>query len=232
MNSGANHTQAVDLRNEGDQPVRIHARIDDWYLTKDGTPQFKLADTSEFSCTSWVRLNPADQELAPHGTGTVRFTTTAPANSPEAGYRCAIMFDFLPPGGDLKGKGRDVVFQSRIATLVYVTIGSPVPSVELTNLQTRTGAGKRLEIVASLANKGNVHVRLKGKASILTLAGDHVRDIELPNVPVLPKSDRDVAIPVEGEPLPGGQYKVEVRIDIGQPELIVGETALTVEKSP
>ena len=41
-----------------------------------------------------------------------------------------------------------------------------------------------------------------------------------------------MAIPVSAadKPLPAGEYRVEVRIDVGMPALIVGETTLKVPK--
>jgi hypothetical protein len=54
----------------------------------------------------------------------------------------------------------------------------------------------------------------------------------LPNVPVLPESERDVTIPTAGErdpPLPPGTYRVEVKFDLGLPALVVGETTLEIK---
>jgi hypothetical protein len=54
----------------------------------------------------------------------------------------------------------------------------------------------------------------------------------VPDVPVLPESEREVAIdtvdPDEPRPLPPGEYRVEVRIDAGMPAVLVGETTLKV----
>jgi hypothetical protein len=51
-------------------------------------------------------------------------------------------------------------------------------------------------------------------------------------VPVLPESEREVAIVAfEAEkPLPPGEYRVEVRFDVGMPAVIVGETTLKVPR--
>jgi hypothetical protein len=53
----------------------------------------------------------------------------------------------------------------------------------------------------------------------------------VPDVPVLPESEREVAItaldPDKPAP-PAGEYRVEVKIDVGMPAVIVGETTLKV----
>jgi P pilus assembly chaperone PapD len=230
MGSGGTHTQAVRLANQGTEPVRIHARVDDWYLSKDGTPQFKGVDAADpFSAAAWVRLNPPELVVKPGAEGTIRFTTTAPKDTVEGGYRTSIMFEFSPESEDLASRGRQVAFRGRIATLVYVTVGKPVPAVDLIDLQIRTPQGQPAQIVATLKNSGRVQVRIKGTATVSGSTGKIVRQLTLPDVPVLPMSERDVAIPTAGEkqePLPPGEYRVEVKIDVGLPALLVGETTM------
>jgi hypothetical protein len=85
--------------------------------------------------------------------------------------------------------------------------------------------------VATLKNTSRVHVRTKGTMAIYDESGNLARQIPVPNVPVLPESERDVNIPTAGEkeaPLPPGKYRVEVKFDIGQPALLVGETTFEV----
>lgn len=228
LGPGATHTQAVTLRNDSKNAVRVRARVDDWYLSKDGTPQFKAVDPGDrYSAAAWVRLNPPEQLVNPGATAVVRFTTTVPKDAKEGGYRCAIMFEFDPPDADPAAKGRDVMFRGRVATLVYATVGAPVPAVDLTDLQVRTAPGRPAEIVATLKNSSRIHVRTKGTMVIFDGTGQIVRQAPVPNVPVLPESERDVNILTAQEseaPLPPGKYRVEVKIDVGQPAIIVGET--------
>jgi P pilus assembly chaperone PapD len=233
LNPGATHTQAVTLKNDSKQPARVRARVDDWYLSKDGTPQFKSADPADpYSAAAWLRLNPPEQLVASGATAVVRFTTTVPAGTKEGGYRCAVMFEFDPPDADPASRGRDVTFRGRVATLLYATVGNPKPAVELTDLQVRAPRGQLPAIVATLTNSGRVHVRTSGSVIFSDAAGHVVRQAPLPNVPVLPQSERDVNIPTAGErepPLPPGTYKVEVKFDLGLPALVVGETTLEIK---
>jgi P pilus assembly chaperone PapD len=232
LGAGASHTQVVTLHNDGKKAVRIRARVDDWYLSKDGTPQFKPTDPNDrFSAASWLRVNPPEQLVAAAATATVRFTTTVPAGTSDGGYRCAVMFEFDPPDADPVAKSRDVMFRGRVATLLYATVGSPVPSVDLTDLQIVTARNQLPTVVATLKNVSRTHVRTKGVLAIYDGTGKLVREVPIPNVPVLPMSERDVAIPTmaeNGSLLAPGTYRVEVRIDVGQPAMIVGETTLEI----
>ncbi len=231
---GGTHTQAVALTNQSDKPVRIRARVEDWYLAKDGTPQFKAAAPDAWtSAARWVRLAPPEQVVDPGKEGVVRFTTTVPAATAEGGYRAAILFEFSPPGADPVARGRDVLFQTRVATIVYINVGQPAIQVDLTNLVVRTPAGRPAEVVATLKNGSRANLRTKGTLTLYDRAGTVVRQIDVPNVPVLPESERDVAIPTAGErdpPLVPGDYRVELKLDVGMRELLVGETVLTVAR--
>jgi P pilus assembly chaperone PapD len=231
---GGAHTQAVTLSNQGKDPVRIRAQVMDWFLSHDGTPQFQApipAAEQKYGAATWVRVAPPEQVVAPGEVGTVRFTTTIPKDAVDGGYRTAIMFEVGPASGDLLAARRQVRFRSRVATLLYVTVGKPQPAVDLTNLVTRTPAGQPAQIVATLRNTGHVHVRTTGVLTLYGADGKMVRELDVPNVPVLPESEREVAISTtkEGQdPLPPGEYRVEVKLDVGLPALLVGETTLKV----
>jgi hypothetical protein len=210
-------------------------RIDEYWLSRDGTPQFKLATPGEaFSASGWVRANPSDFTIKAGETATVRATTTVPADAREGSYRCAVMFEFDPPGGDARSARKDMQFRGRVATLIYATVGSPKAAVELTDLQVRATPNASSDVVVLLANAGRGYVRTRGTMTISTPDGRVLREIAVPNVPVLPESAREVLIPTirPGDaPLDPGRYKVEVRIDVGQAALLVAETALEVTRA-
>lgn len=231
---GSSHTQAITLTNQGAAPIRIRATADDWYLSKDGTPQFEPAPPGTWSSAAgWMRLAPPEQVVEPGRQGVVRFTLTVPPGTEPAGYRAAVMFEFADPAADPAARGRQMTFRSRVATVVYATVGQPTIAVDLTNLVVRAADGKPPEIVATLDNTGRVHVRTKGFLTIYDQSGAVVRQVDLPSAPVLPESERDVAIPTGGDtdpPLAPGTYRVEVKIDVGLRALLVGETVLTIAR--
>jgi len=233
---GGTHTQAVTLSNQGGAAVRIRATAMDWFLSRDGTPQFDSAlpePEQKYGASSWVRVAPPEQVVEPGETATVRFTTAIPAQTPAAGYRAAIMFDVSPASGDLVDQRRSVRFVSRVATLVYLTVGKPAPAIDLTNLYVRAIEGEPEQVVATLTNTGSAYVRSKGQLIIYDGTGAIVRELDVPSAPLLPESERDLAISTVAkgqEPLPAGDYRVEVRLDLGMPALLVGETTLKVAR--
>ena len=229
---GSSSTQAVTLNNSSPEAVRIRARVTDWDLSRDGAPQFEGArENGPFSATGWVRVAPPEQVVDPGKEGTVRFTLTVPADAAPSGYRTGILFEFVPASGDPIARKREVQFRSRVATLIYVNVGEPPASVELNDLRTRS-TPQQTQIVAVLANTGKRNVRTKGTMTVFAADGKQVAQVPVPDVPVLPESEREVAIVAfeAAKPLPDGEYRVEVRFDVGMAALIVGETTLKVSR--
>jgi P pilus assembly chaperone PapD len=229
---GSSSTQAVTLNNSSPEAVRIRARVTDWDLSRDGAPQFEGAkENGPFSATSWVRVAPPEQVVDPGKEGTVRFTLTVPADAAPSGYRTGILFEFVPASGDPIARKREVQFRSRVATLIYVNVGEPPATVELNDLRARS-TPQQTQIVAVLANTGKRNVRTRGTMTVFAADGKQVAQVPVPDVPVLPESEREVAIVAfeAAKPLPDGEYRVEVRFDVGMAALIVGETTLKVSR--
>lgn len=228
---GATSTQAVTLNNGGTEPVRVRARLSDWDLARDGSPQFEgVPEGGPFSATAWVRVAPPELVIDPGKDGIVRFSLTVPLGTAPSGYRAGILFEFVPPGGEAVTK-KGMQFRSRIATLIYVNVGDPPAAVELTDLSQRVTA-ERTQLIAVLANTGKRTVRTKGTMTIFDAGGKQLEQVPVPDVPVLPQSEREVAIAAfeAAKPLPPGEYRVEVKIDVGMPALLVGETTLKVAR--
>jgi P pilus assembly chaperone PapD len=231
---GSASTQAITITNAGKEPVRVRATVTDWDLSKDGAPQFEGAvENGPFSATTWVRVAPPEQVIEPGKDATVRYSLSVPASVQPGGYRTGVLFEFGPASGDPVGKARQVLFKSRIATLIYVNIGQPPLAAELIDLRNRT-VGPQTLIVATVKNTSRRYVRTKGTLVLSDGGGNPVREVPVPDVPLLPESEREVAMivvdPAKQQTLPPGDYRVELRLDVGLPALLVGETTLKVQR--
>ena len=228
--SGAT-TQAITVSNTGKEPLRVRATLSNWYLSMDGSPQFSDEGGTKYSASDWVRIAPPEQVVDAGKDGIVRFTVAIPANAEPAGYHTSVLFEFAPASSDVAARGRSVMVRSRVSTVIYVTVGDPPSAVELTDLKTRRTPNQPDQIVAVLKNTGHSNVRTRGTLALYDKAGGKVSEGPVPEVPVLPESEREVAITAfdpKKTPLPSGDYRVEIKIDVGMPALIVGETTLKV----
>ena len=229
---GANHTQSVTVTNPGTERVRVRTTLTDWFLAKDGAPQFQDPQEGRpYAAAAWVRFAPPEFVLEPGKQGIVRFTVNVPADVQPGGYRTGLLFEFIPDSPEEAKKARQIIFRSRIATLIYVHVGQPAAAVELTNLQIR-GNGDQTQIVAALKNTSRRSVRTKGTLAVYDGNGIAIAQLVVPDVPVLPESEREVAINTADakQPLISGTYRVELKLDVGMPALLVGETTMRIER--
>src|SRR5262245_28387082 len=231
---GSSTTQAITVANAGKDPVRVRATATDWDLSKDGVPQFEgVAEGGPYSATAWIRVAPPETVIEPGKETTVRFSLAVPAGIQAGGYRTGVLFEFGSVTTNPASRGRDVMFKSRIATLIYVSIGQPAMAAELTDLGIKK-AGDQPQVVATIKNSGRRYARTRGSLVLYDQSGRNVREVPVPDVPLLPESEREVAItvvdPEKQLTVAPGDYKVEVRIDVGLPALLVGETSLKVPR--
>jgi hypothetical protein len=232
--AGSTTTQGITVSNAGKDPIRVRARLTDWELSRDGAPQFESAvGNGPYSATGWLRLAPPEQVIDPGKDAVVRFSMTVPQQIEPGGYRTGVLFEFGPASGDPIARGREVMFKSRIATLIYISIGEPPVAAELIDLRSRA-AGPQLQIVATVKNTSRRSVRTKGSLAVLNAGGQTVREVPVPDVPLLPESEREVMIvvvdPDKQSVLAAGDYRVELRLDVGLPAVLVGETTLKVPR--
>ena len=232
--AGSTTTQGITVSNAGKDPIRVRARLTDWELSRDGAPQFESAvENGPYSATGWLRIAPPEQVIDPGKDAVVRFSMTVPQQIEPGGYRTGVLFEFGPASGDPIARGREVMFKSRIATLIYISIGQPPVAAELIDLRSRA-AGPQLQIVATVKNTSRRSVRTKGSLAVLNEGGQTVREVPVPDVPLLPESEREVMIvvvdPDKQSVLAAGDYRVELRLDVGLPAVLVGETTLKVPR--
>lgn len=238
---GSTTTQPVTLTNYGKEAVRVRATLTDWDLTRDGTPQFEGAEVDgRYSATSWLRVAPPEQVIEPGASATVRFNAALPAAVEPGGYRTGILFEFESAAGTPLSPRRELSFKSRIATLIYVNVGAPPTATELVDVRVRPTSGG-VDIVATVKNAGRRTVRTRGTLVLFDATGAVARETAVPDVPLLPESERELTVPVAtapstgsgqapGTPLAPGLYRAELKLDLGMAAIIVGEAPVRIPR--
>ena len=165
----------------------------------------------------------------------MRVTTTVPADTRDGSYRCAVMFEFDPPGADRETARKDMQFRGRVATLVYATVGAPKTAIELDDLQVQPVPNGAPNVVATAEQhrpRLRPHQGHDGHLRRPTAAS--CANSRCPTCRCCRRARVSCAISDGGAaghaPLEPGLYKVEVRIDVGQTALLVGETTLEVSR--
>jgi P pilus assembly chaperone PapD len=226
VKQGEKGTDMILVTNDGEASTRLKVSIEDWTLTKDGNPVFMKVGGNLYSCAEWIRINPVDFRLAPGQTREVRYTLTVPQGIEDGGYRAAIIFETVPevtPGEKIKR----VFLKGRIVTILYEVVGKPIPQGHANSLKTELKK-EGIDFILSLQNTGKVHYRTKGTITVKDEKGEKAFEIEIPDVPVLTESEREIKVTYD-KPIPKGQYTAIAVVDIGKKELIGAETTFSIE---
>ena len=226
VKQGERGTDTISVTNDGTVPTRLKVSIEDWTLTRDGNPMFMKARKNPYSCADWIRINPVDFRVDPGQTREVRYTVTVPEGIEDGGYRLAIIFETVPdvtPGE----RAKRVYLKGRIATIVYEVVGKPVPQGHANSLKADPKK-EGMDFILALQNTGKVHFRTKGSITVKDSNGSKAFEVELPDVPVLPESERDVKVSYD-KVVPKGKYTATAVADIGKKELIGAEATFEIE---
>lgn len=227
---GVETSQAVRISNTGAVATQIRVTISDWTLTRTGEMQLGKPGTEKWGCAPWLKANPMEFALAPASVALVRYTMKVPAATTPGGYRCAIVFDTLPPPREQLAGITGVVNLVRMVTTLYVAVGE-VPIVarvkRLEMKPQRSGRTSFYEIVTEFGNEGSTQYRVAGSAELVASDGRSIRKFEYKSFPVLPGVDREATFRLD-EPLAPGQYLLRAVIDVGGRERLGAETRVTV----
>ncbi len=226
VKQGERGTDMITVANEGTAPTRIKVSIENWTLTRDGALNFIPAGTDPFYCGKWIRINPVDFRVDPRQSKEVRYTLSVPPDVEEGGYRAAVIFETVP---DVKPgeKVRKVFLKSRIVTVLYEVVGKPVPQGHANYLKAERKK-EGIDFLLAMQNTAKVHFRTKGSLTVKNEKGEEVFKAEMPDIPVLPQSEREIKI-TNNKPLPPGKYIATAVVDIGKKELVGAETQFTVD---
>ena len=226
VKQGEKGTDMISVTNDGTDPTRLRVSVEDWALTRDGNPMFMKAEKNRYSCAEWIRINPVDFRLSPGQTREVRYTVTVPQGVEDGGYRAAIIFETVPdmtPGEKVKR----VFLRGRIVTILYELVGKPTPEGHSNGMKVELKKDG-VDFIVALQNTGKVHYRTKGSITVKDSDGKKAFEVDIPDVPVLPESEREVKVNYD-KPIPKGEYKATAIVDIGKKELIGAETTFEIE---
>jgi P pilus assembly chaperone PapD len=226
VNQGEEGTDTITVTNDGTTSTRMQVSIEDWSLTTDGTPIFIKQGNNPYSCAGWIQVNPTDFKVEPGQTTEVRYTITVPEGIKDGGYHAALIFETVPDV-TVGEKTKGVSLRGRIATILYEKVGNPDLKCYANSLKTiikKDGA----DFILALQNTGKAHVRTKGSITVKDSNGGDSFKVDVPDVPVLPESERNITISYD-KAIPKGKYTATAVVDIGKKELIGAETTFEVE---
>lgn len=223
--SGGEYTDAVQVTNVADEPVRLRSYVEDWDMTMDGTPHFLPVGGSRRSASNWIQASPSDFLLEPGQTEWVRFTIQVPASLPDGAYYTALLLESMPLK-EQRSPARQVFVRGRVASMIYVTVGAPRRAAEIASMSMVTKGGQRF-VRLEVRNTGDDVIRLAGQLECLAGQKTVAAPLDLPDLPVLPGNRRRIDLEYPAVQWKSGDL-ARVAIDIPDVGRLIGDCPLNL----
>lgn len=206
---------SVSIANYGNEPERVVALGVDWHTAFDGAVTIeRVGAERDRSLTPYLSVSPSSFVLQPGEARDVSLAMRQPAAAPGVAARWGgfvIRATALSDAEPAMSPGATV--------FVYETVGNPHRHVTLTALSLRPDRARVPELTARLANDGETYVR--PICHLVIERGETVvRDIAIPTNVIFPGDKRALRAPLE--PLPSGDYHVQLTVDYGGGAIIDG----------
>lgn len=202
---GKIRTGAFTVLNDGDKATEVKVELEDWGRKEGGV-----------EVTSWLRIKPLKFELGPGETRKVKYKIEVPKGA--KGELMAMVFF-----GSIVPQGGGVGIQTRFGVSIYVTIkGTEVVEASIEKLNasrygSESSENSGINFGVTVENRGNVHVRPRGKVTVEDRDGNTVMEVDiLYGFPVFPQAKRTFPAIWKGGVLPPGEYKAEATMSYGE----------------
>ncbi len=219
--AGATVTGTVTVITSAPRDQQIASALGDWTMDLQGEMAFFEAASLPYAASAWITLDRDEFVLAGGGAREVRVDVAIPDDA-EGTFQAMVFFTVLPPPAETPGVG--VLTTTRVGLTVYVTAaGTERSGAELLDLYQ---SGSR-SLAAVILNTGNTVMRLGGVIEIRDEAGDVVRRLDVPDVPVLRESERELTFALPDD-LESGFYVALALIEDSRGGVLAGELPFDV----
>lgn len=212
----------VAIRNLGDTPVVVRARLSDWTLDERGELDFAPLGTTPNSLRGLVTFEPAQFSLQPGESGVIHLTMQLPAAGGPATRWGVLLSEVRPTSWPATSFGPRAI--AELGTTLYLSrIAAEETRAELVGMDVSPRDDSTLSLALRVRNPGERHLYCSGQIAVRDSAGAAVASGELGTGVVLPATQRIFTWTCPSR-LARGRYTVAATLDAGEPELIVGET--------
>jgi P pilus assembly chaperone PapD len=189
VEAGQTLRQVVEIQHVG--RVRGNYRIytNDWVFNPDNSVSFSDALAPD-SCRPWVAIERRELGIEPGARYRYRFEITPPPGTAARECRFALMVEGLETA---KVAGQlNFPVGGRIGVIVYASIGSASPRLEITGTRVATVNGQPTALV-DVRNSGNAHGRVEGFVNGTDADGQRL-ELAPANLPILPGETRSLSL--------------------------------------
>lgn len=144
-----------------------------------GEPDFAF-DAPTADLAAWIKIDLEPVTLDPGETKEIPFTIAVPADAEPGGHYAGIFF----ASGGTASSGGQIGVQSKLGSLVILTVEGNIreqAAISKVTLDGPTSMSRPpVDFNIRVKNSGNVHIKPKGKVTILNMFGGEVDTLTLP----------------------------------------------------
>jgi hypothetical protein len=220
---GETITDSIMLLTDAIQEQQMQVIVEDFTLDPKGDVSTLPPGSLEYSASQWLQPELTDFVIAGGEGQEFRISVTVPDDASLGGtYHGMVFFTVIPPPTETSGIG--VVTTARIGLAVYVTVANTEQGgAELVDFFQEDDGG----LTFAVANTGNTVMRLSGRIELRNEAGETKYALEVPDVPVLRESEREVTIELPDDIEPGF-YTALALVEDSRSGLLVGDLTFEV----
>jgi len=197
--------------NVGKEPTRVTVAPRDWFV---------LEENKGIKIDSWLRITPQEVDLEPGEKREVKYEVAVPTR---AIGELVAMVSFVPQAEE--ESAINVVFSVSLYVMIEGTeiLKGEISKVDIRRWEKEGSSDLRLAVLVE--NRGNVHLRPKGKIVIEDRKSKEIKEVELTyGWPVYPGKNRAYFGDWKGASLKSGKYKAIATVDYGDTENILKKT--------
>lgn len=217
----------VLVSNRGDAPIVVRARIADFDVDESGGMRLLAAGSLPATLAGCIRFEPESFSLPAGGSGAIRVTLTLPSEGPPT--RWGVLLSEVRPAVPRSVELGPRAFGELGTTFYLSSVPSAKAGAELIGMRIEPAGPDSVAVSVRVRNPGDRQVHISGEMSLADSSGGSRLREKLSSGVVLPGRDRDL-VWIGPARLDAGPLRATATLDIGQPELLVGE--LGVEWPP
>jgi len=222
---GGSQSGAIKVYSQTNDTLKFKVYFEDWIYEKiqDGAKEFMPANTSAFTCATWIQFNPAEFTLTPYGIQTVNYVIAVPADA--KGSHVGVMFfetNTADSAGIEIGKSQETLqsgvgLDIRIGSLFYVDVkGAINRSAELKKFSvTKDSKNKNFIISADLKNTGDADITTESTYHITDKQGMIYARGKFNPVYTLPGDEAEISSTWK-DSIPQGTYNIVLTVNLGK----------------
>ncbi len=218
--------EVIELENRSFKPIHLKVYTAGFSIEEDGDLIFSREDSS---AEEWIKVSPGELTIKPYDYGIVRYEIHVPEGSPAGSYTASIMIEEILPPEESK-KPTQFIIKGRMAHIVYANIGKPDYKGKIEWFKVEREEDK-LIFSFYLKNEGDFYFRTKGSIKIIGEKEKNIKEIFLPNVPVLRRTNRIIEVSTSSKDLSLGKYRALLLLDIGTKTSLQAQTEFSISGS-